>query len=183
MAATAEAERLHPCHRFLFANGGALAPSLLPLLTQMTSLATRVAELAETYPNLARAIVTATTVLIAGRVAAIGTAWAFLSMKAAVLSAALGIVTLGSALTPFIAISGRAAIAMTVLRQAMAGLMMIQAVGGMSAVFMTLGGALMSLLSPLRLVSGALLVLRGVLMLTGVGAALTAIAAGGLEAL
>ncbi|OYX99788.1 MAG: phage tail tape measure protein [Hyphomicrobium sp. 32-62-53] len=169
---------------FKITAGGALAPSLLPLLTQMTSLATRVAELAETYPNLARAVVTVTTVLIAGRVAAIGAAWAFLSMKAAVLSAALGIVTLGTALraaalAPFIALAGRTVAGVTALRQALAGLMMIQAVGGIGAVFSTLGGALLGLLNPLRLVSSAMLVLRGALMLTGIGAALTAIAAAG----
>ena len=169
---------------FKITAGGALAPSLLPLLTQMTNLATRVAALSETYPNLARAVVTATTVLIAGRVATIGAAWAFLSMKAAVLSAALGIVTLGNALrgaalAPFIAIAGRTAVAVTALRQALASLMMIQAVGGIGAVLSTLGGALLGLLNPLRLVFGAMLVLRGALMLTGIGAALTAIAAAG----
>ena len=169
---------------FKITAGGALAPSLLPLLTQMTSLATGVAELADTYPNVARAIVTATTVLIAGRVAAIGAAWAFLSMKAAMLSTALGIVTLGTtlraaALAPFVAIAGRAAAGIVAIRQALAGLMMIQGVGGMGAVFSTLGAALLGLLNPVRLVSGALIVLRGALMLTGVGAALAAIAAAG----
>lgn len=169
---------------FKITAGGALAPSLLPLLTQMTSLATCVAALADTYPNLARAVVTATTVLMAGRIAAIGFGWAFLSMKAAVLSAALGVATLGTALraaalAPFVALAGRAAVATTVLRQSMAGLMMIQAIGGAGAVFSTLGTALLGLLNPLRLVSGAMLLLRGALMLTGIGAALTAIAAAG----
>jgi len=83
---------------FKIAAGGAIAPSLLPLLTQMTQLATRVADLAEVYPNLARTIVTATTLLIGGRIAALGIGWAFLSLKAAVLSAALGVATLGAAL-------------------------------------------------------------------------------------
>ena len=170
---------------FKIAAGGALAPSLLPLLTQMTQLATRVAELAEAYPNLARAVVTATTVLIAGRIAAIGIGWAFLSMKAAVLSAALGFVTLatalrGAAIASFVGVATRAAAGITMLKQALASLVVMQAVGGMGAVFSTLGTALLGLLSPVRLVSGALFVLRGALMLSGIGAALTAIGAAGM---
>ncbi|OYW52333.1 MAG: phage tail tape measure protein [Hyphomicrobium sp. 32-62-53] len=169
---------------FKITAGGALAPSLLPLLKQLTELSTRVAKLAEAYPNLARAVVTATTLLIGGRIAAIGIGWAFLSMKAAVLSAALGVATLGAAIrgaavASFVGVATRAAAAMTMLRQALASLVVMKSVGGLGMVLSTLGSSLLGLLSPVRLVSGAMLVLRGALMLTGIGVALAGIAAAG----
>ncbi len=71
---------------FKISLGGAIAPALLPLLTSLTKMATRISDLSEKYPELTRGIVTATAALLAIKIAATGVSWAFLSLKAGLLT-------------------------------------------------------------------------------------------------
>jgi len=167
---------------FKIAVGDALAPSLIPLLLQMTQLATRIADVATAYPAMTNAAVTAIAALVGGRMAVIGISWALLTMRSALLTAALAATTLGRAvagiaLAGFAAIAGRAAAAAVYLRNALAGLLLINAVGGAGTVFATLSAGLLALLNPMRIVRAAAVALRAALMLTGVGLVIGGIAA------
>lgn len=152
----------------------------------------RISELADRYPQLTTAIVGATAGLIAFRVAAIAASFVGLNLKGALLTMALGFTRLGGAArmtalmmgAPFLgAAKGVAGMMQTIaLRNRLATAALGTTPGVLARVgdaFLVAGRAAMRLFSPLRILRGIAVLARGALMFTGVGAALTGIAAAG----
>ncbi|CAN7329909.1 hypothetical protein LJR231_001809 [Phyllobacterium sp. LjRoot231] len=144
------------------------------------------------YPQLTTAIVGATGGLIAFRVAAIASNFVGLNLKGSVLSIALGFTRLGGAArwtalmmgAPFVgAARGVVGMMQTIaLRNRLATASLGATPGILTRVgdaFLVAGRSAIRLLSPLRFLRAAAVVLRGALMFSGVGAVLTAIAGAG----
>eukprot|EP00903_Cladosiphon_okamuranus_P001614 g1612.t1 len=111
--------------------GNALLPALTDIMEAIMPLITRVAELAEAYPEVTAAIVATTAGLVALNIAAIASRFAFLFLKGGVLNAALVIAR------------GADTIIRTVakLRMAMFAGLIASSIGGGGTVFGVLGAA------------------------------------------
>jgi TP901 family phage tail tape measure protein len=152
---------------FKTVSGEALAPSLLPLLKNMTDLATKIAEVSQAYPKLTSAAVTAISILVGGKIAVLAARWAYLVLKSAVVGVALALTMVGTAIRS-LAFASLIAMA-TRLRGALLALFLTTSAGGIGSGLAMLGGMLLRLLNPMRIVTTAAFLLRGALMLTGVG--------------
>ncbi|MBI1620168.1 phage tail tape measure protein [Aquamicrobium sp. cd-1] len=160
--------------------GSALLPALANLGDVIVPIITKMAEWAEANPALTQAIVALSAGLVGLRVAAIAAQFSLLWMKGGLLAAGLaGMKGLAAALRiaglafmPFGA-GARAA------RSAMIGFTAAASVGGTGSALKIMGSSLLGLLSPMRLVTSALKVLRLAVIGTGIGAALVGIAAAG----
>lgn len=175
--------------------GFALLPGVNAFLGAIGPIVDTLADLAERFPELTATIVGLTAGLVALRVASIAAAFAGLQLKAAWLTAALAgakfrtaiAAAAALALAPFKA----AAIVLLGVLQTMAlrfrlaaaaGLAFNRAliVGTLATFTRGLGAAaigLLALLKPMRLVRGALVLLRGALMASGIGAILVGLGA------
>lgn len=157
---------------------GGIAGALKPVLDLLTGIVNQ-------YPNVSGALVAITAGFVALRAALAGLTFMGLMGKGGMLTTlAFGLSGVATALTVLRAIAVTVPLAMlgtglTSLRGSLLGLSMLGSAGGLKAVFGTLGSGLLSLLNPLRLVTAAAVVLRGAVMLTGVGAILIGIALAG----
>lgn len=175
--------------------GAAILPAVNAMMGSLGGLVDTFASLAERFPALTATLVALTAGLVALRVAAIAAAFAGLQLKAAWLGAALAGAQFRAAiaaaavmaLAPFkaaalVLLGVLQTIALRFRLAAAAGLAFNRAllVGTLATFTRGLGAAavgLLALLSPMRLVRGALVLLRGALLASGIGAALVAFGA------
>lgn len=169
--------------------GGALLPAMNQMLVPLGEIAMKFSNWAEANPELVRSVIAATGAVVGFRVAAVSLkflgligrggalsmmAFGFNTVGVAALAAGRGLKAL--AIAPIIA-------GLAGARRALVGFAASAAIlgprGAVAIAFKSMGAAVMGLLSPLRLVRGAAVLLRGALMFTGVGAVLAAIAAAG----
>lgn len=161
--------------------GGALLPGLTVLADAIVPLANRFAAFAEKHPAVTRAIVATSAALIGLRIAGIAAKFGLLWMWGGALAVAkvallglAGAVRLASlAMLPF-------GVAFRAARTAMVGFAASAAILGTGGALRMAGVALLGLLSPIRLVTVALRLLKVALLTSGIGAALLALAAAGL---
>jgi hypothetical protein len=157
---------------------GGIAAALKPVLELLTALVNR-------FPGVSGALVAITGGFIALKAALAGLTFIGLMGKGGMLATLVfGLRGVTTALYGLRAVAITAPLAlitsgMTSLRGSLLGLTMLGTAGGLKAVFGTLGSGLLGLLNPMRLVTAAAVALRSALMLTGVGAVLIGIAAGG----
>ncbi|MCA3575158.1 MAG: phage tail tape measure protein, partial [Aestuariivirga sp.] len=157
---------------------GGIAGALKPILELLTAIVSR-------YPGVSGALVAITAGFVALKAALAGLTFIGLMGKGGMLATlAFGLRGVTAALTGLRAVAvtaplGMLASGLTSLRGSLLGLTMLGSVGGLKAVFGTLGSGLLSLLNPMKLVTAAAVALRGAVMLTGLGAILIGIAAAG----
>ncbi|MGP2492286.1 phage tail tape measure protein [Mesorhizobium sp. PUT5] len=157
--------------------GAALLPALSDLAGALVPIVNRMADWAEANPALTRGLVTAMSALVGFKVAAIAANYAGLFIKGAFLDAGIAALSaarsLGSiAIAPVVA-------GFNALRTAMIGYAAAAAVGGHGAALSAMGGSLLSLLNPLRLVTAAFQALKFAVIGTGIGAIVVGIAMAG----
>lgn len=178
--------------RLNVAIGNALLPALIKIGDALAPIVSRLGELADKYPQLATATVSATAGLVAFRVATIAASFAGLNLKGALLTMTLGLTRVGMAARWTALMMGaplaRAATGMIGMMQTIAlrSRLATASLGTTPGILSRVGDALLvagrsalSLLNPLRLLRGIAVVLRGALMFTGVGAVLSGIASAG----
>jgi len=157
---------------------GGIAGALKPVLEMLTAIVNK-------YPGISGALVAITASFVALKAALAGLTFIGLMGKGGMLATlALGLRGVTMALTGLRAVAvtaplGMLASGITSLRGSLLGLTMLGSVGGLKAVFGTLGSGLLSLLNPMKLVTAAAVALRGAVMLTGVGAILIGIGMAG----
>jgi TP901 family phage tail tape measure protein len=169
--------------------GSALMPALNNLMEAVSPLIDGIASLAEKFPGLTRAVLGAAAGLIAYRAAAIAASWASLSLKGGFLGLGKSSLSFGrglraiggAALTPFIKAGTKVLGILQIMRLRFRlggkdGLTFGRLLSGAAA---TGARALASLLNPIKLVRGALGLLKLALIGTGIGAILVAIGAAG----
>lgn len=173
--------------------GGALLPALKEIMATLGPIVLKVSEFVEANPKLTAAVIGTTAALIGLRVGLIGLQWAGLMAKGGLLSAALGVVNLGSGIrsvaaflaAPFIGALTRAIGVMQIanMRFRMMGAAArageIGLLGMAQGTLATVGRALLGLLNPLGIVRAAFTALKFAVIGTGIGAAVLAIAAAG----
>lgn len=164
--------------------GAALLPSINDMAERLSGLAARLAEFAEKYPDLTRNVVLAASALISFRVATAAMSWVGLQAKGAILQIANAALGASRGMLTLTASMGQLAIwpvvaAFRSLRTAMVGYTAAAAIGGHGAALSAMASSLLGLLNPIRLVSGALRVMKIALIGTGVGAIAVGIAAAG----
>ena len=160
--------------------GSALLPALNGVMDALGPIALSIARFAENNPRLTSTIVALTAGLVGLRVAAIAAQWSFFWMRGAYLQAAIaGLKGVGGALNsaklaflPFGAAARGA-------RSAMIGFAATAAIAGKGEAFKQLGLSMIGLLNPLRMVTGAMRLLKLAVIGTGIGAILVGIAAAG----
>jgi TP901 family phage tail tape measure protein len=157
---------------------GGIAGALKPVLEMLTAIVNQ-------YPGVSGALVAITAGFVALKAALAGLTFIGLMGKGGMLATlAFGLKGVTATLTALRAVAvtaplGLIASGLNSLRGSLLGLTMLGYVGGLKAVFSTLGSGLLSLLNPMKLVTAAAIALRGAVMLTGVGAILIGIAAAG----
>jgi len=126
--------------------GNALLPALTNIMEAIMPVITKIAELAEAYPDVTAAIVAATTALVALNIAAIASRFAFLFMKGGVLNAAL------------VVARGADSIIKTVarLRMAMFAGLIASSLGGGGTIFGVLGAAATAAVGAVKLAAAAI---------------------------
>lgn len=167
--------------------GAILLPTVNSLMGVIGALTDHVAGIAERFPGLTKALIVATSALIAFRVATIAAAYGGAFLKGAWLSLALAsskvatafrAVAAAALLAPLTRIAGVLQIVALRFRLAAAAGLAFNAtllVGTLA----TFSRALVGLLRPLALVAAALRVLKVAMIATGWGAALVGLAAAG----
>lgn len=158
--------------------GAALLPALSDMADTLVPIINKMAAWAEANPELTRGLVTATSALIAFKVATTAASYAGLFVKGAFLDlsiAALGVPrSLGRiAFAPVIA-------GFKALRSAMIGYSAAAAIAGHGAAGKALATSMLAFLNPLRLVTAAFHLLKLAVIGTGVGAIAVGLAAAGI---
>ena len=157
--------------------GGTLLPALRSIMHTLGPAVMGFSKFAEANPKLVMALAGTATALIGLRVGLLGLGVAgrlayggllSIAQVGLVLAQALRPITVG----PFVAALGAA-------RTAMVGFAASAAILGRGGAFKAIGASLVSLLAPAKLLAGAFAVLKGALVLSGVGLAVGAIAAAG----
>lgn len=168
--------------------GAALLPGLTDLADAIVPLMNRMENLAEKHPALTRAVVATAAGLVGLRVAGFAAAFGLRWMWGGALAVAIGSMRLlagaarlgAIALFPFGAALRGLRAAFVAARSAMLTFVTVSSLLGTGGALRMAGAALLGLLNPLRLVAGAMAVLRfAMLAIPGV-ALLTAIAAAGM---
>lgn len=157
--------------------GDALLPGLNSLIGVIGPIVTNMSELAQRFPMVTNAIVGVTAAVIGFKVASIAAQYAGLFLKGAFLDASIAALSAGRSI-------GRIAIAPVVagfnaLRTAIIGYSAAAAIAGHGGALKSVGTSLLGILSPMRLVTVAMRVLKLAVIGTGIGAVLVAMAAAG----
>lgn len=165
--------------------GGILMPHVNRLLGVIRPVVSSFKEFSEAHPALIGNLIKGASAVIGLTVAAHAARWAFLWLRGGVIMLAKPLLAAGVAMSTFVASMATAAFARVVaslasLRRALLSIMVLGAVGGPAAAFRAMGVAMLGLLSPIGLVTGALRLLKLAVIGTGIGAILVAIAAAGL---
>lgn len=165
--------------------GFALIPSFSGALDAIGPYVTRVTTWVQANEKIVANMVKLVGGLVAFRVAVIAGSFALTFMKGALIAVARPLLAAAVAMGTFVASMATAAFAGVVarlasLRRALLSIMVLGAVGGPAAAFRAMGVAMLGLLSPIGLVTGALRLLKLAVIGTGIGAILVAIAAAGL---
>jgi TP901 family phage tail tape measure protein len=160
--------------------GTALLPSLTAIVGQITALVAPITAFAEANPELTSTVIALAGGLVAFRVAAVAAQFAMLWMKGGAISAAIlsmralqgSLLLTRLAFLPFTA-------GLRAARRAMLGYSAAVAIAGHGGALALVGRSMLALLSPIRILRGALFGLRVALISTGIGAVIVGIAAAG----
>ena len=162
----------------------AIGDALIPALTKLAAVAKPIldnlATYADKYPKLTAALFGVSAGLVAFRIAAFAAQFAFLWMKGAAMMVALGNLkalrlAINGAKLAFLPFGA----AVRSARTAMVGFTAVAAIAGKGEAFKQLGLSMIGLLNPLRMVTGAMRLLKLAVIGTGIGAILVGIAAAG----
>lgn len=157
--------------------GSALLPALADMADTFVPIMDKMAAWTEANPKLTRGLVTATSALIAFKVATTAASYAGLFVKGAFLDlsvAAVGVARSLSRLAFAPAIAGFRG-----LRSAVIGYSAAAAIAGHGTAAAALGKSMLAMLNPLRLVTKAFHALKLAIIGTGIGAAAVGLAAAG----
>lgn len=158
--------------------GAALLPALSDMADTLVPIINKMAAWAEANPELTRGLVTATSALIAFKVATTAASYAGLFVKGAFLDlsiAALGVTRSLARIAFAPVVAGFKA-----LRSAMIGYSAAAAIAGHGAAGKALATSMLAFLNPLRLVTAAFHLLKLAVIGTGVGAIAVGLAAAGI---
>ncbi|MFN4098140.1 MAG: phage tail tape measure protein [Pararhodobacter sp.] len=161
-----------------------IGTALLPALTELGRAAIAIigplTAFAEANPRLTATVVGLAASLVALRVAAVATQFAFLWMKGGAISAAiLSMRTLQGAIWAAQAAFMPFTAGLRAARTAIVGYTAAAAIAGHGGALAAMGSSMLALLNPIRLVRAALVGLKVALVSTGIGALVVGIATAG----